>query len=68
VVNRGLNWQQSGRILVGAVSNEWRCTVTTILVENPSVQANEEWLKFRADAPAGQGRDVVVVSGYVTFV
>jgi hypothetical protein len=41
--------------------------VTTILVDNPSTQKKEEWLKFRAEAPSGQGQDVVVVSGYASY-
>jgi hypothetical protein len=67
MVTRGLNWQQSGRILLRAVSNEWRCTVSTILVDNPTMQTKEEWLKFRFDGPGDNGKDVAVVSGYASY-
>jgi hypothetical protein len=33
------------------------------LVDTPTVQAKEEWLKFRAQPISGQGQDVAVVSG-----
>lgn len=41
--------------------------MATILVDTPTTQVKEEWLKFRAEPPAGQGPDVAVVSGYAGY-
>lgn len=41
--------------------------MSTILIENPTWLKKEEWLQFRGEAPADEGRDVVVVSGYANY-
>jgi hypothetical protein len=41
--------------------------VSTIEPLPPQWMSDEEWLKFRADSPTGQGSDVVVVSGYAGY-